>query len=147
MLVFSLVAAAWWWSREPARYSSPPEPVAPATQVSSPPRSTPVAIAENPEVAAAADSGWMSLAGAALDDLDPAVRLESAHLLGERGDLLSLQILEQALYDSDRRVRAVAMDALSENLGVGIQDILVRALAHQDPQIRNLARDLLDDIP
>jgi HEAT repeat protein len=90
--------------------------------------------------------GWNKIAAMALDDPDPALRLEAAHRLGEIGDALSMQVLEQALYDPDRRVRTAAIDALSVNLSLDIQDILVRALANKDARVRNLAHDLLEEL-
>jgi HEAT repeat protein len=91
-------------------------------------------------------SAWHGIVASALDHPDPAVRLEAISRLGEAGDLLSLQVLEHALYDTERRVRAAAIDALSMNLSLGIQDILLRALANDDGRIRNLAYDLLEEL-
>ena len=96
--------------------------------------------------AATQPSDWQQLAATALDNPDPALRLEAAHQLGELGDALSMQILEHALYDPDKRVRIAAIDALSLNLGSDTQDILVRAQANDDVKIRNLAYDLLEEL-
>ena len=94
----------------------------------------------------AEDTDPLLLAGKALDDEDPAVRLEAAHELGELGDGVSLQVLEQLLYDSQPKVRAAAMDALSMRISPPMQDILLRALNHEDSRIRSLAGELLEEL-
>jgi HEAT repeats len=94
---------------------------------------------------ATADS-LLPIAAAALDSTDPAVRLEAAHVLGERGDPISLAVLEQVLYDPERRVRAAAMDALSMRPTPGIIDTLARTMSHPDPRVRNLAHELREEL-
>lgn len=93
-----------------------------------------------------APGGVMPLASVALDDASAAVRLEAAHELGERGDAISVQVLEQVLYDSDRRVRITAMDALSMQPTLTTLDIVTRALAHPDPRVRDLAQQLREEL-
>jgi hypothetical protein len=89
---------------------------------------------------------WMQLVGTALDAADANLRLEAAHELGERADVVSLQVLEQLLYDSQRKVRVAAMDALALRPSLEIQDILVRAIPHPDPRIRSLAQEALEEL-
>jgi hypothetical protein len=99
------------------------------------------------ELAASADgNSWAPLAQAAAGDAHPPVRAEALYGLGELGDPMSVQVLEDSLRDPDPDVRQAAIDALSLVDGELAAQALARALGNDDPAVRAAARDALGDL-
>lgn len=86
------------------------------------------------------------LAEAALGHPDIAVREEAVHALGERGDGLAVQTLQQSIQDPDARVRAASVRALT---AIGTEDavrVLGGTLSATDASLRLDAADALGEI-
>lgn len=87
-----------------------------------------------------------ALADAALSHVDPAVREEAVHALGERGGTIALQSLQQALQDPSPRVREEAFRALVFMGGNAAVPALGSALGTEDVSTRLNAVEALGEI-
>ncbi len=87
-----------------------------------------------------------ALAGAALSHVEPAVREEAVHALGERGGIIALQTLQQALLDPSPSVRDAAFRAFIDMGGDAAVLALGSALGAEDALTRLNAVDALGEI-
>lgn len=93
-----------------------------------------------------AQSAAAALAAVARFDADGSVREEAVYGLGEIGDEIGLQILEQALLDPDLRVREAAVDAIVDIGGDESTWALASALNDEVASLREQAVYALGDI-